>query len=1184
MISVWVLAAFAFGYVALLFAVAEWGERRRIYPTQARWRPHVYALALGVYCTTWTFYGAVGTAAREGWAYVPIYLGPMLVFLFALPFLERLVSVARARNITSISDLLSSRFGRSRPLAVLVSVIALTAAIPYLALQYKGVSSSIAVLTNAPAGATVPWYRDIALGVALTMALFAVLFGTRRVSAAEHHQGLMLAIAFESLVKVLAFVGVGVWAWLRLEPGAVHLPQAFPQGEGLQGVNFVTTTLLAACAAFCLPRQFQVGVVECVEPGDVRRARWTFPAYLMLFTLFVVPVVLLAQQTGSVSDSPDTLLLTLPLREGAPALALLAFLGGLSAATAMVIVASIALATMITNDLVLPALGRSRLVAVEDLGERVLWLRRAAIVCLALLAYAYYRQAGTPANLAQIGLLAFAAFAQFAPGILAGLYWRSATRDGVFWGLAAGFALWLYTLVLPAVAPASALVVQGPAGLGFLRPDALLGFGGAGPLAHGALWSLAVNVAVLVGLSLRRGTTLQERQFAKAFVEPTLRAALPGGASHARVGDLETLAARIVGPAAARRLLINWSTDHGQPVPRANDRADRSLLQHVERALAGSLGASSARMLLTHALRRRGLELDEVAELLDETSQELNFSRQLLQATMENVAQGISVVDADLHLLAWNRRYIDMFSYPDGFVYVGRPVAELMQFNAERGELGPGDPGEQVARRLEHLRAGTPYVYQRRRRDGRVYEIRGQPMPDRGYVTTYSDVTEYKLAEQALLEAKQDLEARVEERTRALQQALQAEAAAKQLAEEANVGKTRFVAAASHDLLQPLNAARLFASALEAQAGEDGELHEIATRIDSSLRAAEELLDGLLDIARLDSGALRPELSTFPIADLLADLERQYAPVAAARQLQLRVVSSEEWVSSDRVLLRRILQNYFANALRYTRRGGVIVTCRRRGKTLSLRVSDTGPGIAEHHLEAIYTEFTRLERQSPWGEKGLGLGLSICDRIARLLDHPLELKSRPGRGSTFGVRVPVGRPVVHAPAVARPAPGLARLEGLVALCVDNDPTILQAMEAVLQRWGVRVVPAATIAEARAAFAGGGIDAVLADYHLDGGEDGLTLIELLRHAAAQPVAAALITADHRAELTARARTLGCPVLRKPVQPAALRAFLGAVGAGRAASRARDALKLSRPASAAAIPAGYSAPSGGTRSTP
>jgi PAS domain S-box-containing protein len=1158
MVSAWLLSAVAVGYLATLFAIAAWGDRRRFYPDSVRWRPHVYALALGVYCTTWTFFGAVGTAAREGWAYVPIYLGPALVFRFATPFLERLVQVARARSLTSISDFLATRFGRSRALAALVAVIALTAAIPYLALQYKAVAAGLGVLTAAEGGPAVPWYRDVAFGVALAMAVFAVLFGTRRVSAAEHHEGLMLAIAFESAVKLLAFVGVGTWAWLNLEPGALRsAPALGAETSGLDALNFATTTLLAVCAAFCLPRQFQVGVVECVEPADVRRARFTFPLYLALFTVFVVPVVLLARQLGGVGGATDTLLLALPLQQGEPWLAVLAFLGGLSAATAMVIVASVALATMITNDLLLPALGRSRLVAVADLGERVLWLRRAAIFALALLAYAYHRQAGTPANLAQIGLLAFAAFAQFAPGIVASLYWRGATRDGVFWGLAAGFALWLYTLVLPAVAPASSFVLHGPAGLEFLRPQALFGLEAGGPLAHGALWALGSNVLLLVAISLRQGTTLQERQAAKAFAQPPVRTSVPAAASHARVGDLEALAARIVGHAAARRLLVDWSATSGRPVPRAADAADRSLLQHVERALAGSLGASSARMLLTHALRRRGLEVDEVAELLDETSQELNFSRQLLQATMENVAQGIAVVDADLRLIAWNRRYVEMFGYPDGLVYVGRPAADVIRWNAEHGELGPGDPDEQVARRLAHLRAGTPYVFQRQRRDGRVYEIRGQPMPDGGYVTTYTDVTEYKQTEQALLEAKQGLEVRVEERTHALQEALQAEAAAKRQAEDANAGKTRFVAAASHDLLQPLNAARLFASALEQQAGDDVELREISARIDSSLRAAEELLDGLLDVAKLDSGALKPEFTSFRIADLLADLERQYAPVAAARGLRLKVVPCEAWVHSDRVLLRRILQNYLANALRYTRRGGVIVTCRPREGALQVRVSDTGPGIAEHHQQAIFAEFTRLERQSPWGEKGLGLGLSICDRIARLLGHDLELRSLPGRGSTFGVRVPLGTPVAQPSVEPRRALGLARLDGLVALCVDNDPTILQAMDALLQRWGVRVVPAATIAEAQAAHARGGIDVVLADYRLDDGEDGLTLVETLRQGGAVPVTAALITADYGPEVAERARALGCPVLRKPVKPAALRAILSAAGAGRAASEARAA---------------------------
>ncbi len=1160
MFSGWLLSALAVGYLALLFAIAFYGDTRRVYPLNTRLRPVIYSLALGVYCTTWTFFGAVGTAVREGWAFLPIYLGPALLFLFGAPYLARLVEVARARNITSIADFISSRFGKSPSLAALTSLLALLAAVPYLALQYKAVAASIDVLTGVPASGP-GWRFDTALAVALLMALFAALFGTRRVAASEHHEGLMLAIAFESFVKLCAFVAVGLYAWRSLGPAPQSLARSLEAMRGGLDANFVATTLLAAAAVVCLPRQFQVAVVECAEPADLRRARWLFPLYVALFSVFVLPIAALGIASGVAEHGhPDTLVLTVPMATGAPWLALLAFLGGLSAATAMVVVASLALATMVTHDLIVPALWRTRLVRSVDLGGRILWLRRITIFALALLAYGYHRSVGAPTSLAAIGLLAFAAVAQFVPGIAAGLWWRGATREGVFWGLLAGFALWVYTLLLPGVlTPASSLLAQGPFGVSWLRPQALFGVHDLGPVVQGAMWALLANVTLLVGVSLRRGTTLQERLAAKAFNAPP-GASAGHGPSHARVGDLEALAARIVGPAAARRMLADHATRARQPVPRSGDWADRALLQHVERELAGSVGASTARVLLTHALKRRGLEVDEVAELLDETSQELRFSRQLLQATMENVAQGISVVDPDMRLVAWNRRYTEMFDYPDGFIYVGRDAAELIRWNALRGECGPGAAEEHVRKRLVYMRAGSAYVIQRERRNGRVYEIRGQPMPGGGYVTTYTDITEFKRTEHELRDAKLELESRVEERTLELKGALAAQQAAKRLAEEANASKTRFFAAASHDLLQPLNAARLFASALSAQAVDEPPLQEIAARIDSSMRAAEDLLDGLLDVAKLDSGALRPERSAFPIADLLADLERQYAPVAAARRLSLRVAPSHAVVYTDRVLLRRILQNYLANALRYTRRGGVVLGCSRRGGDVLIRVSDTGPGIAEHQRSAIFGEFTRLERASPWGEKGLGLGLAICDRIARLLAHPLDLRSRPGSGSTFGVVVPrAALAVVPAPPSAEPSRDAAAvLDGLCVLCVDNEPAILDGMEALLGRWGIRVLKARDAAEALACYAAGDVDIVLADYHLGEGPDGLQALSSIGEAAAAPVAAALITADYDGGLAARARALGWPVLRKPIKPAALRAFLSAARAGRVVARARAAL--------------------------
>jgi len=927
MFSSWLLSLLALTYLGCLFGIAFYGERRRTYPNHRRLRPFIYALALGVYCTSWTFFGAVGSAVREGWGYLPIYLGPSLVFLFALPFIERLAQIGRAHKVSSIADFIASRFGKSRALAVLVTVIALAAAIPYIALQYKAVATSIDVLT-AVGARHAPWYRDTALAVALMMALFAVLFGARRVDASRHREGLMLAIAFESLLKLLAFAAVGVFACLQLRGRPWVLPEQLAQGATMLNGNAMISTLLAAAAIFCLPRQFQVAVVECARTEDLKTARWLLPAYLGIFSAVVIPVVALGTIDGlTLHTASDSLILTLPMSYGVPWLTVLVFLGGLSAATAMVVVASTALATMISNDIAAPLLWRQRLEDGASLGKRVLWVRRAVIVSLALLAFTYYRCTSGSISLAAIGLLAFAAVAQFAPALFAALYFSGASRAGVFWGMLSGFAAWAYLLFLPNLAAGGIVAARGlvlwPEALGWL-PHSLIDASRADTVGPRALLALSLNVVVMLAVSARRRATLQERLAARAFAAPK-QPTIGLATINCKVGDLETVASRILGAAAAAQALREYVSQAGHSLPKPSEPADRGLVQHVERALAASIGASSARVVLTHALQRKGLEVDEVAELLDETSQELRFSRQLLQATMENVTQGISVVDAQLRVVAWNRRYLEMFGYPEGLVAVGRPVIELLRWNAKRGELGSGDPDAQIDKRLAHLRARTSYTFQRLRRNGQVYSIHGQPMAGGGFVTTYTDITDFKRHEQALLEAKQGLEARVAHRTRELSESLAAQRRAKQEAEAANTSKTRFFAAASHDLLQPLNAARLFVSALEAQARAHPEFQELASRIDDSMRAAEELLNDLLDSARLDSGALKPDISSFPIIDLLEELRRQYAPLAQARNLRLSIVGCREVVRSDRSMLRRIIQNYLSNALRYTERGGVLV-------------------------------------------------------------------------------------------------------------------------------------------------------------------------------------------------------------------------------------------------------------------
>ncbi|UXI68413.1 hybrid sensor histidine kinase/response regulator [Tahibacter amnicola] len=1161
MIAGWVLLLVSLCYVAILFALAYVGDARPLYPSRASLRPWVYSLALAVYCSSWTFYGAVGSAAHSAPSYLPIYLGPILLFALSSGMLERLTRIAKANNVTSIADFIGSRFGKSHALGALVTLIAITAAVPYIALQYKAVALSIDVLSLGVAREQVEIFEDSALYVALLLALFAILFGTRKVDATEHHHGMMLAIAAESVVKLVAFVAVGLYA------------ATLPQGELTAAANvvadlreqglppgFIAQTLIAFTAMICLPRQFHVGVVECEQPGDVRRARWMFTLYLLLICAFVPTIAAAgAAAIGSASLSPDAWVLWLPLVNGERGLAILAYVGGFSAATGMVIVAAVALSTMISNDLVMPALLRVRALRLEqhkDLSGVVLGVRRVSILVLALLAYAYHRTISQSQGLASIGLLAFAAVAQFAPALLFALYWRSASRVAIQVGMSMGFLVWIYTLLLPSLAAAGwfddAWVREGPLGLAWLKPEALFQLSGWHPLTHGVFWSLLVNVACCVFLSLRYRPRVEERLRAASFLDPTGERASPMFSEwrgRISVGDLRVIVGRIIGERNAARAFDDYAATSGKPLA-DQQSADRTLLQHTERLLASAIGSASARRMLTTALRGTGLDFSEAVALLDEASQELRFNRELLSTTMENISQGISVVDADMRLVAWNRRYLEMFGYPEGLVYVGRPIADLIRYNAERGECGPGNVDTHVNKRLKHMRAGTAHVYQRVRADGTVLEMRGQSLPGGGFVTTFTDVTDYKRAELALREANETLEQRVSQRTAQLTAALAAQERAKFEAESANQSKSRFLAAASHDLLQPLNAAKLFTSALRHQPGLDAESAQLAERIDTAFRAAETLLDALLEASRLDAGKYRPDIANVAYADIVEPLRQQFSVVAERRGLSLRTRPSRVVLRTDAHLLQRILQNFVSNALRYTSQGRVVVGVRRQGTDAVIEVWDTGPGIPPEQQNRIFDEFQRSGQSSPWGEQGLGLGLAICERMARILGHRLSVRSIPGRGSCFAVRVPVvARRAAHEPrGIGRPVAAGAALPPLHVLCLDNEPAILEGMSALLTRWGLSCDLAANVDEARAAVRARRPDLILADFHLGTLQDGLDALSEIQRTLRPPPPAALITADYSPELKQRARLRGYALLHKPIKPAALRALLSALGRG------------------------------------
>ncbi|MFT4196468.1 MAG: PAS-domain containing protein [Pseudoxanthomonas sp.] len=1140
MIPGWILLLASLAYAGLLFAVAWWGDRRPLYPERPWLRPLVYSMALAVYCSSWTFYGAVGSAVRNGLGYLPIYLGPLLLLAFGWRLIERLALVARSQNVVSIADFISARYGRSRRLAALVTVIALVGVVPYLALQYKAVGMSLAVLTGGDSGQA-GVLGDPALYVALMMALFAMLYGTRQVDATEHHHGMMLAISLESTVKLAAMLAVGLFAWLWLDRrGVALIPAARALFENAPPVGFFTQTLLSFLAIVCLPRQFHVAVVECGEVGDIRRMRWIFGAYLLLISAMVVPIATAgAALFGDAGRfTGDAYVLALPLAQGRNALALAAYIGGFSAATGMVIVSSIALATMVSNDLVMPVLlrgGWAQRHGAADVASRVLWIRRVAIVALALTAYGYHRASSNDSTLASYGLVAFAAVAQFAPALLAGLYWRGASRRGVELGLLAGFAVWAYTLLLPGLSASGWLLgsqwlQDGPFGLGWLRPQALFRLSGWDPLTHGTFWSLLANAAVLMLVSARWRPSVDERLRIAPFLDPYQERTLATGhwPGNVHLEDLLSLAQRVLGERSARRAFAEQAQALGREL-RPEAPADRAWVQFTERLLAAALGAASARLVLTSVLRGSGMDLAEVVAVLDEAGQELRFNRQILSSTLDNISSGVSVVDPDMRLVAWNRRYQEMFGYPEGMLYVGRPVADLIRYNAQRGELGSGDVEEHIGKRIGYMRAGTTHVFERVRSDGQVIEMRGQPLPGGGYVTSYNDVTEFKRVESALREANETLEARVAERSRE--------------AEAAQQSKTRFLAAISHDVLQPLNAARLFASALREGGGDAAEQRHLAERVDASLRAAEELLDGLLDVSRMDAQRLRIQLADFDAAELLHELAAQYAPVAAGRSLQLRVHARAVPVRSDRRLLRRVLQNFIANALRYTRSGRIVLGVRGRGGRVELQVWDTGPGIPAQHMRQIFDEFQRYQQPFDWGEQGLGLGLSICQRVARVLDAPLDARSQVGKGSMFSISVArAAQATEHFARARRPTAGDA-LAGLKVLCVDNDQEILDGMRALLGRWGVQAITATTVDQALERIAEGPA-VMLVDYHLHDRMEGLDALDALAAAAPAPVAGALLTADGRDELKQEARERGYRLLTKPVKPASLRAFLAA----------------------------------------
>jgi Na+/proline symporter/signal transduction histidine kinase len=1137
-LDTWFITFLSIAYLILLFIVAYWGQNQ----ASENWtcKPWVYSLSLGVSCTSWAFYGTVGQAATTGAWLAPIYIGSILCLILAWPMLHKMLLIIKQQNLTSIADFIAFRYDRSPKIAATVAIIALTGTIPYIALQLRAISTSFDLLTG-----TYQSGISTAFVVTLVLIVFSILFGTRQIAANKQNQGLVLAIAFSSIVKLLALTAVGIFATFFIFDGFSDLITQQENTRSITGTNSIYLALaqaiLGAITIFILPQQFHMMMIENHDQQELKTARWLFPLYLILINIFILPIAIAGQLTfpgGSVDA--DTYVLTIPLFYQQAWLGIVVYIGGLAAATSMVIVAAIVLSTMFATEVLTPLVLKFRLFKTKQtthLSSLLLNLRRSSIAIILLLAFTFERMVDQQNHLASIGLLSFVLLSQFAPATIGALYWRKANAKGALTGLIVGSLVWAYSLLLPALMPTSSWLQTGLLSIDWLKPTALFGVTFLDATSHGVFYSLLLNVMCYVFVSLLTHRSVGEKLQAEFFVNKSQS----HFERHLSLNDLHRLLLRFIDKKVADELLVFAKNKH-----QSNQVKNEKLVEYTRLQLSGVLGSASTRMVMKAASTSQEMPLEDVVSIVDEANQMFRFNRELLQSGVENIEQGISVVDADMRLVAWNQRYIQLLEYPEGFVIAGKPVEELLRFNIAKGIITGAESEDLITRRIEHMRMGNNHYFQRTMPNGVVLEIRGQSMPGGGFVSTFSDITAHIEAEKTLQKANENLEKRVEERTQALKQA-------KAEAEAANSSKTRFLAAASHDLMQPFNALSLFTSMLKKKVKTD-ELILLADHIDDSLNVVEALLSDLVEISRLDNSSENVENAHFALDELLSPLKNEFTVLAQQDDITFKYQESSCWVNSDKRMLRRIIQNFLSNAVHYCHdkkgkkseiQSKILLGVRHSQDSIRIEVWDNGPGIPFEKQQTIFQEFERLEqnREIP----GLGLGLAIAERMSSLLGLSISVKSSVGKGTGFMIEVPRTQPqlTILPKNIETPADKpIDKFTNMPILLIDNDSLLLTALSSQLTEWGCQVFTARDVDTAKQMLVKM-IDPprlIIADYHLDNDKNGVDLVVdiLLKEKWGMPCV--ICSADPSEQVRQHTSDANFLFLRKPVKALALKRLI------------------------------------------
>ncbi len=1043
-------------YLALLFGIAFFADKQRERGRSWIANPYIYSLSLAVYCTAWTFYGSVGRAAETGLGFLPVYLGPTLIALTWWSLLRKIIRIAKENNLTTIADFLSSRYGNSTALGMLVTVAIVVGIMPYTALQLKAVSSTFEILETAfwPADLPPPQLAglsvDTAFLIAAFMSVFGIMFGARHLAPSERHEGMVAAVAFESVVKLLAFVSVGVFVTFGVYGGFGEIfsrAAAVPQYRDLFVLNnpsstsfasWMSVTALSAMAVMFLPRQFHVAVVENVAEDHVRKAMWLFPLYLLAINLFVLPIAFAGVLTfGRQPLQSDFFVLTLPIYYGQPGLALFAFIGGLSAATAMLVVESVAVSTVVLNNLVVPLV--VKLGVGRDVSRWLLNGRRVGIVAVIMLGYLCFRLVGESNTLVNLGLVSFVAAFQFAPAIIGGLYLHRVSRRGAMIGLSLGFAVWTYTLVVPALAQAKVLppelVDQGLFGLRMLRPSALFGLEGIDTWSHALFWSLLLNLGgLLVGslyLPPEGDELVQARKFVDCFSGERGEAAPPALAGNL-AGELEALMAPFIGAPKAAWLIQDFLAQRGigsgAEVP-WTQHAD--LIAFVERELAGSLGPASARVLVDSCVKQREPELEKIIDAFGEVSLSLEQSREdlgrrvrelsILYEASTRLSSSLAqpqIVQAVQQLLT------EEFNLDGVEVLIAKPDGRLEgEFAASSAAVRGLREGRVVTSQDSDARAGQV------REPFRSYVVvpifSGESTL--GVIFAYSAhnlvyfspellqlvqvvanqvggaIKNAQLYEE-LRQLSLDLDRKVHERTTELERA-------NDRLKEIDRLKSEFLSVVAHEFRTPLTSIRSFSEILLTYEGLDvAQERGFAKIINEESERLTRLIEQLLDLSRIESGQLELAREPHHIRTIV-DTAFQIAEPLAERcgvQLRLEVPDELPQLSVDRDRVLQVVTNLLSNAIRVSpQKESVRVTACQEDGMVVVSVADRGPGVPREHRDVIFEKFGRLEGPGLGDGTGTGLGLFVSRQIIEHHGGRIWVADAPEGGADFRFSLPV---------------------------------------------------------------------------------------------------------------------------------------------------------------------------------